>query len=126
MTRRVFEGLPGDLNHVGLSLHHKDRHTNLRAKSSQLVHGGRTIHIGGHKQRQLPLLQQHFGQLAGAGGLARAVETAHQNTGRVAGKVKPLVLRSQQSDQLIADDLDHLLAGVDRLDNLFAQGLSLD
>ena len=87
MTGRVYERLPGDLNHVGLSLHHKDRNTNLRAKSSQLVHGGRTIHIGSHEQWQLPLLQQHFGQLARTGGLARAVETAHQNAGRIACKV---------------------------------------
>ena len=55
-------------------------------------------------------LPEPCGQLARGSGLSRALQPGHQNDRRRLGReVEPGRILAQQRDQLIPDDLDHLL-----------------
>ena len=65
-------------------------------------------------------------ELATGGGLAGAVQTEHHQAGGVATQLKAGMLRAQQFDQFVVDDSNDLLAGLDALDDLLADGLLFD
>src|SRR5882724_10115114 len=52
------EGVPGNLQNVLFSPSDKNRQLDLLAQLLELLHGGRAINIGGHKQRCAALLMQ--------------------------------------------------------------------
>ena len=69
----------------------------------------------------LVAVRQALGDLGGGGGLARALQADHQDAdGRNRVEVDHLRIRAQHLHELVVDDLDHLLAGGDRLDHLGA------
>jgi hypothetical protein len=62
-------------------------------------------------------------ELAGEGGLAGALEAGeHDHGGRVLGPVQLAGLAAEHLHQLVVDDLDDLLGGVERLGDLLAEG----
>jgi hypothetical protein len=54
------------------------------------------------------------------------VEADHEDARRAGVELEGGILLTEQADQFIVDDFDHLLARLDRLDDLIAEGLSLD
>ena len=66
-------------------------------------------------------------QLARGGGLARALQAGHQDhRGRPGSEVEAGRVLAQQGDQLVADDLDHLLGGRKGRHHLLAHSLLPD
>jgi hypothetical protein len=123
---REVEGFAGDLQNVRLAAFQEHGDLDLFAERFELVHGRRTINVRGDKQRQAALLEQQFGELAGRGGLARTVQADHQDTGRIAGKIQRGVGGAEQLGELVGDDFDDLLAGLDAGDDFRAERLGFD
>ena len=106
------------------AVHRKDRCPGLFSHDLQLVDGGRAVDIAGHQHGAAALLDEVFGQLGGVGRFTIALQTAEHDDGL------PLVLDDQlrsflaahQSDQLLVDDLDHLLGRGQALHDLLAHG----
>ena len=112
---------PGNLEHVGLALHHEDRHAELLAERRQLVHGRRTVNIRRDEQRETSLLLKQTGELAGRRRFAGAVKADHHQGGGAALEVQSGVLAAEQTDEFVVDDLDDLLAGMNARDDFLAQ-----
>ena len=64
------QGLARDPEHIGFAVLDEHRDVELFAQRGELIHGGRTIHVGGHQQRLPALLAEQAGELAAGGGLA--------------------------------------------------------
>ena len=120
------ERLARDLEHIRLAFVHIHRQFQLLSQRLKLIHRRRPIHIRRHQQRRAPLLMQQPPQLPARGGLAGAVQADHQHAARVAAQLQARVGRAQQLHQLVVDDLDDLLARLNALDDLLAEGLGLD
>src|SRR5699024_9095775 len=72
--------------------------------------------------RGVPLGLHPLRELAGQGGLARALEAGeHDHGGRGLGEVQVAGGAAEHLDKLVVDELDDLLGGVERLGDLFAQ-----
>jgi hypothetical protein len=100
----------------------------LRGQQGQLLHGGGTAGVQRGQHDLLALARQAQSELAGGGGLARALQAGHQDHGRrVEREVQPLGLAfaAQHLDQAVVGDLDHLVGGADRADHRLARGLFL-
>ena len=103
------------------------RHVDLAAEGAELLHGGRALEVGADQQRVAALLLEPAGQLGRVGRLARALEAGHQHHRRRPRGVGDLEgLAAEGGDQLLVDDLDHLLARVERLGAARADGLLAD
>ena len=63
------------------------------------------------------------GQLAAGGRFARALQAAHHQHGQLGLEMQRGVDRAHQVDQLLMDDADQLLAGIERGQHFFADGL---
>ena len=73
------------------------------------------------------LLTQIAGELAGGGRLTRALQPRHQHHGRRTRRERQLAGgAAHQLGQLVGDDLDHLLAGVELADDVGPQRPLLD
>ena len=99
-----------------------DRDVEALAERLELVGGGRSVRVGGDEQRTATLLDDVSRELGARGRLARALETDHRHDGGVARQVEGAVAGRQERDQLVVDDLDHLLAGRQALEHLVADG----
>ena len=76
---------------------------------------------------RVALLLEVHGQLAGQGGLARALQAGEQDDGgRILGELQPTGLAAEQLDELLVDDLDDLLRGVQRARDLRPDGTLTD
>ncbi len=94
---------------------------------AQLLPGGRTIDVDRNHERTVAVLRKPARQLAGGGGLARSLQPDDQHHGRrLVGHPQLGLVAAQRLDQLVADDLDHLLGGRQRGQHLFALRLFLD
>ena len=102
-----------------------DRDLELLAEDVQLVDGGGALQVGGDEQRLAAALLEHAAELAGGGRFAGALQAAHHQHGDVvrAFEVERVVDRAHQVDELLVDDADDLLARVERLEHLLADGL---
>jgi len=97
------------------------------ADDLQLVDRVGALEVRGHEQRAVPLLLQPFAELAGQSRLAGALEAGeHDHRRRSLGEPQRTGLAAEDADQLVVDDLDDLLAGVERLMDLGAVGTLLD
>ncbi len=86
-------------------------HTGLRRHNTQLLDRRRAPHVGGHDDRVASLLCEPLGELAGRRGLARALQPEHQDHARPVRRfLQPALRIAEQREQLIANDLDDLLA----------------
>ncbi len=103
VLRRPTTGSVGSLNTL---------HPGLLAEHPQLLHGRGPLEVGPDEQRVAPLLLPPLGELGRGGGLARALEAGQQHDrGRPRGVGQLSVSPPEHRDQLLVDDLDHLLAG---------------
>jgi len=95
---------------------------------AQLLDGRRAIDVRGHHDDVLLLaLLQPQRELAGAGGLARALQAGHQDDGgRLLAQVEGLGVAAQGLGQLLLHHLEELLARGQRLQDLGAEGAGLD
>ena len=93
----------------------EDRHVGALGDHRQLVDGVRALQVGGDQQRRVALGLEVHGELAGQGRLARALQAREQDHGgRRLGQPEPPGLPTEQLDELLVDDLDDLLRGVQR------------
>ena len=101
------------------------RNTGLHAEHGQLLLRGRTAHVErGHQDFLLLALAQPQTELGGGGGLARTLQTDHENRyRRVGGQVDGHTGAAQHLDQMVVDDLDDHLAGRDAFQHVLAHGL---
>ena len=123
-------GALGDLD-GGLAGHDRQAgDAGLLGHLRQLLHRRRTAGVErGDEDFLLLALGNALGELGGGGGFTRALKTRHQDRHRrFAGKGQAFgfALAAQQLHQTVMDDLDDLLAGADRADDLFADRLFAD
>ena len=102
------------------AIQRKDRCPGLFSHDLQLVDGGRAVDIAGHQHGAAALLDEVFGQLGGVGRFTIALQAAEHDDGLALVLDDQLrgFLAAHQSDQLLVDDLDHLLGGGQALHDL--------
>ena len=96
----------------------------LLAQQAQLLARRRPVDVkrGHHHFFALALLQA-MGQFGGGGGFPAALQADHQDRRRRCRRqIQRRRLGAQHLDQIVMDDLDHLLAGRDRTQDLLADG----
>ena len=92
------------------------------ADDLELVDGIGPLEVGGDEHRPVALGLEPVGELAGERRLARALESGEHDHGRRAlGELQATGLPAEDPDELVVDDLDDLLAGVERLRHLRGQ-----
>ena len=99
-----------------------DLDPHLVAQLHELVDGGRTVHIGGHQQRLASVLAQAHGQLGGGRRLAGALQPDQHHDCRTRVEAEPMALAAEHLHQLVVDDLHHLLARLDAVQDVGTQG----
>ena len=102
-----------------------DQRTGLLGEDRELFHGRRAAHVErGEQDALLAAVGEAFGDLAGGGGFARALQAGHHHDrrGHIDAKVGFFLVRAEHVDEGIIDDLDDLLARADRADDFFADG----
>ena len=124
----MVDGVEGDGHGIlalGLAI---DGHLDLLGDGFQLLDGGRTIDVAGNQQRFALFLAvlEAVGEFAGESGFTGTLQTRHQDDGGVALDAECGFLAAHELGQLVVDDLDHQLAGVDGIDHVLAQSLGLD
>src|SRR5690606_2757057 len=103
-----------------------DRNAGAFAVDLQLLDCVGTLEVTGHQHRGVALSLQVLGQLAGQGGLAGTLQAGeHDHRWRVLGQVQAAGFATEDANEFLVDDLDDLLARVQRLGNLGAQGAFL-
>ena len=89
----------------------------------ELVDGRRTVDVG---RDQIGLAFEFAAQLerqlGAGGGLARALQAHDHDDGRRAGQVEVSGLSAEDLDELLVDDLHDLLAGIEALEHVLADG----
>ena len=74
--------------------------------------GGGTIDVDRNELRFVAFFGEEAGQFGGARGLTGTLQTDDQDDGRrFVGKPQTRLMRAEHLRQLVADDLDDLLAG---------------
>jgi hypothetical protein len=101
------------------------RDADLLTQHRELLLRRGPLHVErGHQHLVLVALGQAFGDLGRGRCLARALQAdQHDRHGSWRVEVDRLRFRAQRFDQRIVDDLDHHLAGLDRLDDRSANRL---
>jgi len=101
--------------------------TGLFAQDLELLHGGGTADVQRCHQHALFLFAlQHQADLGRGRGLARALQADHQDRRRRRAQRQRRIFRAQRFNQHVVDDLDDLLTGRDRADDVFADGAGAD
>src|SRR5579885_481212 len=87
------------------------RNLDVAGNDRQLLARGGTIHVNGHQQGPVVLLGgEIFREFPGGRGFAGALKADdHHDSRRFIGETEPRGMRSEDFDQLVADDLDNLL-----------------
>jgi hypothetical protein len=118
----LLAGAKGDRHRVGVGaarVGREHRDPGLLAQHLELLDGGRALQVAGDQQRLAALAGQPAGQLGRGGGLARALEAGHeQDGGRPRRPLEGHVALAQGDDQLLVDDLHHLLGRGEALGDL--------
>ena len=97
-----------------------DRNVELLAQDLELRDGRRPVGVSSNQQRPLAALAQVEGQLGCRGRLARTLQAyEHDHVGRRPRQIQASRL-AQGGDQLLVDDLDHLLGRREALHHLGA------
>src|SRR3954451_13015810 len=108
-------------------LRREHRYAGPVAVDLELVDRVRALEVGRDQHRLLALLLEPERELGGERGLAGALEAGqHDHRRRVLGVAQPAGLAAEDGDQLVVDDLDDLLSGVQRLADLFPASAFLD
>ena len=100
-----------------------NRQLDLAAELLELVDRGGTLEVRGDEARRLLLVpSQMERELGRRRRLARALEAAEEDDGRGAPEHELRVGRAHQLGQLLVDDLHDLLARVEPLEDILAEG----
>ncbi len=117
----------GDLDRIAFGALLIDPGSGSLAHRDQLLDGRRALRVAGHQRGPLSILDEVLGELRAGGGLARALEPGHQDHGRPrAGKGQIAAGAAHQRGQLLVDDLHHLLAGVEAVEDPGPEAALLD
>ena len=93
----------------------------------ELLDRVRALQVGGDEHRALALVLEPQRELGGERGLSGALEAGQHDHGRRGlREPQPPGLAAEDPDELLVDDLDDLLGGVQRLADLGAAGALLD
>ena len=140
MAACVVDRVAGDVLGLLAGVGRQEVHADLRGHGLQLLDGGGTVDVGRHHQHFLLAglaavlsvlaLGQPARQLAGGGGLARALQAGHQDHGgRLHGQRQFAGVGAQvaahQRGQFLVDHADQGLAGAEAAGDFFAQRLVL-
>jgi hypothetical protein len=110
---------------AGLGCEHRD--ADLVAVDLQLLDRVGALEVARDEQRRLALVLEPRGELGRQRGLPGALQTGqHDHGGPGLGVAEPPGFAAEDGDQLLVNDLDDLLRGVQRLADLLAPGALLD
>ena len=125
---RHLHGVATVLDPLGVAgLGREDGYAGALAVDLELLDGVRPLQVGSDQHRRLVLALQPERQLRGQGGLTGTLEAGqHDHRRRVLGVAQAAGLAAEDGDELLVDDLDDLLGGVQRLADLLAAGPLLD
>ncbi len=99
----------------------------LLAQAAELLDRGRAVDVGRGHDRMLPLLLEVPRELGRRRRLARALEAhQHDDRGRMRRHCQAMTRAAEQLDQLVANDLDDLLARRERGEHVLADGFDAD
>jgi hypothetical protein len=126
LAARGLHALTGDVRDGRADRRAVDRDVELLAEGLELIGGRRAIRVRGDEERPAPLLDDVAGELGRARRLARALQADHGDDGRAAAQVEDAVALAQELHELVVDDLDDLLAGGQRLQDVLPDGLLAD
>src|SRR5699024_8047984 len=99
--------------------HLEDLGADLFADDLELLDGRRAVNVAGDEERAVALFLKIAGELCRVGGLAAALEAAHQHdAGGLRGELNPGVAAAHEGGQLLVDDLDNLLGGGEAFEDL--------
>ena len=126
----LVDRVAGDLHRVAdtvAGLGSEDGYAGALAVDLELVDGVRALEVGRDQHGLLALLLEPQRELRGERGLAGALEPGEHDHGRgVLGVAQAARLAAEDLDQLLVDDLDDLLGGVQRRADLLAASPLLD
>ena len=123
----LLERLPGDLHRQRPFRGAMECGAGLRGDALELRDRGRAMDVGAGEQRALVFPFQPAGELAGKRGLAGALQAREQHHGRQMGRAGERHRGlAEQAYQLLVHDPDHLLAGSQAPQHLFARGARFD
>ena len=126
LRRRLVQGLARDLD-GRLPLGAVDGQPQLSAEDAELLDGGGPVDVGRDQEGPEALALEVAPQLRDARRLAGALEAQdHDHRRRPGGHREPVRGAAQQVDQLAVDDLHHLLARGEALEDLVPHGLLAD
>ena len=113
----------GDVDRVAVGALLVDVDAHLAADLDELIDRGGAVHVaGGERHRRPVLVLEEAGELGGRRRLARALETRHDDHRRRARRERELRAgAAHQPGELLVDDLDDLLAGVELADDVGAE-----
>ena len=97
----------------------------LFAELFQLFHRRRAVNIRRDEQGGATLFQEQLRKLGAGSGFSGAMQSHHQQAAGIAGGLECGIARAEQIHQLIVNDFDDLLAGLDALDNFLAERFNL-
>ena len=98
-------------------------HLELPSELLELVDRGGALKIGGDEPGRLPFaLSQVERELGRGGGLARALEAAEEDHDGRSAEDELRVARAHELGELLVDDLDDLLTGLEPLEHVLAGG----
>ena len=125
LTTRVLDAVSRHLHGVAdavARLGGEDRGASLFGDDLQLVHGIRTLQVGGDEQRGVAVLLKLLGELSGERRLTRPLQAReHDHRRRRLGEFQTTLLAAEDADELLVDDLHDLLGRVQRLIDLIAE-----
>ena len=87
----------------------EDGHGQLSAEGHELVDGGRSVDVSGDQHGLVALGQQLLGELAGGGGLARALEAHHHDERGLSFHREAGFHGAHEPHQLVMADLDEVI-----------------
>ena len=104
-----------------------DRDIELAAELFELFDGGRAVDVRGHQQGTVAAVPHVDGDLGRRRGFARALKAdEHDDRGWLGRALYARRLAAQEVDQLLIDNVDDLLRGIDRADDFVAEATRLD
>ncbi len=107
----------------GAGVRGEDRNAGTLADHLELCDGIGALQVAGHQHGAVALRLEVLGELAGQRGLAGTLETGqHDDGGAGLREADPAGFAAQDLDELLVDDLDDLLARVQRCGDFRAEG----
>ena len=119
-----FDDIDGIIFGVGIP----DINADLLGERFELADGGGSVHVCGDEIRSALLLFEHIGHFAAGGGFSRTLEADdHDRDGGFVSEIEgSFFFGTKQTDHLVVDDLDELLARSQGFHHLGTNGAFAD